>query len=33
MAHEREAWTRYLLSPRDKAARDTYLRDCYSGFV
>jgi hypothetical protein len=33
VCHEREAWTRYLLSPRDKAAKDDYLRDCYSGVV
>jgi len=33
VTHEREAWTRYLLSSRDKAARDAYLRDCYSGLV
>jgi hypothetical protein len=33
VAHEREAWARYLLSPRDEAARHAYLRDCYSGVV
>lgn len=33
VAHEREAWARYLLSRRDEAARDAYLRDCYSGVV
>ena len=33
VCHEREAWTRYLLSARDKAAKDAYLHDCYSGAV
>ena len=33
VVHEREAWTRYLLSPRDERARDAYLRDSYSGLV
>ena len=33
VVHEREAWTRYLLSARDERARDSYLRDCYSGVV
>jgi hypothetical protein len=33
LAHEREAWTRYLRSARDDAARREYLRDCYSGLV
>ncbi len=33
VAHEREAWTRYLLSDRDERARQEYLRDCYSGLV
>jgi hypothetical protein len=33
VGHEREAWTRYLLSPRDEAARHAYLRDCYTGVV
>jgi len=31
--HEREAWTRYLLSPRDEQARHAYVRDCYTGLV
>lgn len=33
VGHEREAWTRYLLSERDEAARHTYLRDCFDGVV
>ena len=33
VAHEREAWTRYLQSERDEAARHAYLRDCYDGLV
>jgi len=33
VAHEREAWSRYLLSARDEAARQAYLRDCYDGLV
>jgi hypothetical protein len=33
VAHEREAWTRYLLSGRDEAARYAYLRDTYDGLV
>jgi hypothetical protein len=33
VVHEREAWTRYLLSPRDEAAKHAYLRDCYTGLV
>ena len=33
VCHEREAWTRHLLSPRDDAARHAYLRDCYAGVV
>lgn len=33
VAHERDAWTRFLLSARDEAARHTYLRDTYSGLV
>ena len=33
VGHEREAWTRFLCSPRDEAARHAYLRDCYSGVV
>ena len=33
VAHEREAWTSYLLSARDEAARHAYLRDCFDGAV
>src|SRR5262249_42716541 len=33
VAHEREAWTRYLLSARDEAARHSYVRDCFGGAV
>jgi hypothetical protein len=33
VAHERRAWTAYLRSGRDRAARDTYLRDAYDGAV
>jgi hypothetical protein len=33
VGHEREAWTRYLLSARDGAARHAYLRDCFDGAV
>ena len=33
VCHEREAWTRFLDSPHDEAARQAYLRDCYSGAV
>jgi hypothetical protein len=33
IAHEREAWTRYLLSSRDEAAKHAYLRDTYDGLV
>lgn len=33
VCHERASWTRYLLSPRDEAARHEYLRDRYSGLV
>ena len=33
VAHERDAWIRYLRSPRDQAARRGYLRDSYSGVV
>jgi hypothetical protein len=31
VAHEREAWTRYLVSARDEAARQAYLRDSLDG--
>jgi hypothetical protein len=33
VGHEREAWTRYLYSARDEAARRAYLRDSYAGAV
>ncbi len=33
VAHEREAWARYLCSQRDEASRQSYLRDVYSGVV
>ena len=33
VAHEREAWTRFLCSGRDEAARRAYLRDSYIGAV
>ena len=33
VVHEREAWTRYLLSAREKAAKNAYMHDCYSGAV
>ena len=33
VAHERLAWTRFLHSARDEAARREYLRDCYEGLV
>ncbi|HEY5872805.1 MAG TPA: hypothetical protein VIT46_06165 [Gaiellaceae bacterium] len=33
VAHEREAWTRFLTSARDDAARRAYLRDLYAGAV
>jgi hypothetical protein len=33
VAHERLAWSAYLLSERDVAARDAYLRDTYEGVV
>ena len=33
VAHEREAWIRFLRSARDEAARREYLRDCYLGAV
>lgn len=33
VCHEREAWTRFLLSPRDEPARNEYLRDCFEGVV
>lgn len=31
--HERQAWVRYLRSPRDDAARDTFLADRLDGLV
>ena len=33
VCHEREAWTRYLVSARDEAARHAYLRDTFHGVV
>jgi hypothetical protein len=33
VCHEREAWTRYLVSARDEAARHAYLRDTFDGVV
>jgi hypothetical protein len=33
VSHEREAWTRYLLSARDGDAARAYVRDCYAGVV
>ena len=31
--HEREAWTRFLCSPRDEVALQAYLQDSYEGPV
>jgi hypothetical protein len=31
--HERQAWQRFLLSPRDEAAKQAYLDDRFSGLV
>ena len=33
VAHERDAWARFLRSPRDRDARLDYLRDTYAGTV
>ena len=33
VAHERLAWSAYLLSDRDDAARHAYLRDAFEGAV
>jgi hypothetical protein len=33
VAHEQQAWIRYLRSPRDGAARQAYLRDSFEGPV
>ena len=33
VGHERDAWTRYVLSRRDEAARGAYLRDSFDGVV
>jgi hypothetical protein len=33
VCHERLAWSRYLCSERDDAARSAYLRDTYEGVV
>ena len=30
--HEREAWNRYLASPRDEPARSAYVDDRFEGF-
>ena len=31
--HERNAWTRFLSSPRDEAAKLAYINDRFSGLV
>ncbi len=31
--HEQQAWSRFLLSPRDAAAREAYLHDSFEGEV
>lgn len=31
--HERNAWVRYLASPRDEAAKQVYVNDRFSGLV
>ena len=33
VAHERDAWARYLRSSRDEPAKHAYLRDCHTGVV
>jgi hypothetical protein len=33
ICHEREAWSRFLLSPRDLAAKRAYLADTFTGEV
>jgi len=33
VSHERQAWSRFLCSPRDMTARHAYLRDTYDGLV
>ena len=33
VCHEQQAWSRYLRSPRDAAAREAYLADTHSGPV
>lgn len=33
VGHEREAWSRFLLSARDEESRRTYLRDTFEGAV
>lgn len=33
ICHEREAWSRYLFSPRDNAAKRAYLLDVFTGEV
>jgi hypothetical protein len=33
VCHERDAWSRYLSSGRDEAAREAYLQDTFAGDV
>ena len=33
VAHEAQAWSRYLASSRDREARETYFFDMYSGVI
>ena len=33
VAHEAQAWSRYLLSARDSEARETYFFDMYAGVI
>ena len=33
VSHERQAWSRFLCSPRDMTARHAYLRDTYDSLV
>ena len=33
VCYERQAWSRFLCSPRDVTARHAYLRDTYDGLV
>ena len=32
-SHEREAWSRYLSSPRDEASKRAYVEDLYTGRI